>query len=58
MGKGESTGYDNVDNYYTVVGGQITIVTGHPSSGKSEFVDQIMVNMAEKTSWKFCICSF
>lgn len=58
MGKGESTGYDNVDNYYTIVGGQITIVTGHPSSGKSEFVDQIMVNMAERTSWKFGICSF
>ena len=48
MGRGESTGYDNVDELYTVVAGQLTVVTGHPSSGKSEFIDQIMVNMAQE----------
>jgi twinkle protein len=58
MGRGESTGYDNVDELYTVVTGQLTVVTGHPSSGKSEFIDQIMVNMAEEKGWKFGICSF
>lgn len=58
MGKGESTGYANVDELYSVVGGQLTIVTGHPSSGKSEFIDQIMVNMAEQRGWRFAICSF
>ena len=58
MGRGESTGYDNVDDYYTIAGGQLTIVTGHPSSGKSEFIDQIMVNMASENQWKFAICSF
>ncbi len=58
MGRGESTGYDNVDEIYSVVAGQLTIVTGHPSSGKSEFVDQIMVNMAQSKNWKFAICSF
>jgi twinkle protein len=58
MGRGESTGYDNVDELYTVVAGQLTVVTGHPSSGKSEFIDQIMVNMAQDVGWKFAICSF
>lgn len=58
MGKGESTGYDNVDELYTVVAGQLTVVTGHPSSGKSEFIDQIMINMAQEKGWKFAICSF
>lgn len=58
MGRGESTGYPNVDELYTVVTGQLTVVTGHPSSGKSEFIDQIMVNMAQKNGWKFAICSF
>jgi len=58
MGKGESTGYTNVDELYSIVGGQLTIVTGHPSSGKSEFIDQIMVNMAERSGWRFAICSF
>ena len=58
MGKGESTGYSNVDDLYSIVGGQLTVVTGHPSSGKSEFIDQIMVNMAERSGWRFAICSF
>jgi twinkle protein len=57
-GKGESTGYENVDELYTIVPGQVTIVTGIPSSGKSEFIDQIMVNMATTKGWKFGICSF
>ena len=55
--RGESTGYDNVDELYTMVAGQLTVVTGHPSSGKSEFIDQIMVNMAQEKDWKFAICS-
>lgn len=58
VGRGESTGYDNVDEIYSVVPGQVTIVTGIPSSGKSEFIDQVMVNLAEKKDWKFGVCSF
>ena len=58
MGRGESTGYDNVDDLYSIVTGQLTVVTGHPSSGKSEFIDQIMVNLAQAKDWKFAICSF
>lgn len=58
LGKGDSTGYDNVDEFYTIVPGQVSIVTGIPSSGKSEFIDQVMVNMASNRGWKFGICSF
>ena len=58
MGTGASTGYAGVDELYSIVTGQLTVVTGHPSSGKSEFIDQIMVNLAEEKSWKFAICSF
>jgi twinkle protein len=57
-GRGFSTGYSSVDSIYTVAPGQLTVVTGYPSSGKSNFVDQIMVNLARKSSWKFAICSF
>ena len=57
-GRGESTGYSDVDELYTVVTGQMTVVTGHPSSGKSEFIDQIMVNLAKSKGWKFAVCSF
>jgi len=57
-GKGYSTGYTSVDEIYTVAPAQLTVVTGYPSSGKSNFVDQIMVNLAEKHDWKFAVCSF
>ena len=33
-------------------------MTGYPSSGKSNFVDQLMVNLAKTSDWKFAICSF
>jgi twinkle protein len=57
-GKGFSTGYPSVDNIYTVAPGQLTVVTGYPSSGKSNFVDQLMVNLARTSDWKFAVCSF
>jgi len=57
-GKGTSTGYLNVDEIYTVAQSQLTVVTGYPSSGKSNFVDQLMVNLARREGWKFAICSF
>lgn len=57
-GKGFSTGYPSVDNLYTVAPGQLTVVTGYPSSGKSNFVDQLMVNLARDNDWKFAVCSF
>jgi len=57
-GKGLSTGYTNVDEIYTVVQGQLTIVTGYPSCGKSNFVDQLMVNLSKVHDWKFAVCSF
>jgi twinkle protein len=58
VGKGLSTGYSSVDQIYTVAPGQLTVVTGYPSSGKSNFVDQVMVNLARGADWKFAVCSF
>ena len=57
-GKGMSTGYGSLDQIYTVAPGQLTVVTGYPSHGKSNFVDQLMVNLARQHDWKFAICSF
>lgn len=58
VGRGESTGYDCVDEIYTVSPGQVAIVTGIPSSGKSEFIDQVMINLASNKGWNFAVCSF
>jgi twinkle protein len=57
-GRGFSTGYSSVDSVYTVAPAQLTVVTGYPSSGKSNFIDQIMVNLARDHDWKFAVCSF
>lgn len=43
--KGDSTGWDCVDEYYTVAPGLVTVVTGWPGSGKSEWVDALMINL-------------
>lgn len=58
LGKGLSTGYACIDDLYTVAPGQLTVVTGVPSSGKSEFVDQLMVNIASANNWRFAVASF
>jgi len=55
---GKSTGYRGMDKYYTVLPGQLTVVTGLPGSGKSEFIDSILVNLAEQHDWKFAVASF
>ena len=58
VGAGESTGLSTVDDLFTIAEGQLSIVTGVPSSGKSEFVDQLMVNLAQRCSWIFAVASF
>lgn len=54
---GYSTGWSLLDELYTVKGGQLTIVTGSPMSGKSEFVDALMVNIARSQDRAFAVYS-
>ena len=54
---GVSTGFIGLDRHYTVMPGQLTIVTGVPSHGKSEFVDALCVNLAMNEGWRFLIFS-
>lgn len=46
------------DEHLTFYPGQLTIVTGIPGSGKSEFVDWIMANLSKNHGWNWGICSF
>jgi twinkle protein len=47
-----------VDELFTVKPGLMYCISGLPSSGKSEFCDQLMVNLSQQQSWKWAICSF
>ena len=56
--KGISTGFESLDRLYTLSTGMLTTITGIPSSGKSQFCSQIMLNTAVENDWKWCVCSF
>lgn len=55
--KGHATGWSFVDNHYTVRAGELTLVTGMPSHGKSEWLDALMVNIALKHKYLVTIFS-
>ena len=55
--KGVSTGWKSIDNHYRVVPGELTVITGVPNSGKSEWVDALMCNLAVQHGWTFALCS-
>lgn len=55
--RGAATGWKSLDEYYTVRLGELTVITGVPNSGKSNWVDALLVNLAETQGWKFAIFS-
>lgn len=56
MPPGAKTGWPSLDQHYTVATGQMTIVTGWPSSGKSEWLDALLINLA-KQGFKIAVFS-
>ena len=56
--KGISTGYETVDELFTLKTGQLMTITGYPNDGKSAFLNSIIVNIAKNHGWKTCFCSF
>jgi twinkle protein len=55
--KGDLPGWPSVEQLYTVGTGQWTLITGTPGSGKSEWLDAMMVNLAKTGKWRFVIFS-
>tara|TARA_A100001015_G_scaffold318729_1_gene439485 strand:+ start:219 stop:1940 length:1722 start_codon:yes stop_codon:yes gene_type:complete len=55
--KAESTGLHQLDKIYKIMTSTFNLVTGIPNHGKSNFLDQILMNMAENQSWKFAVYS-
>lgn len=54
---GVSTGWDSVDEFYTVRPGEFTVVTGMPNSGKSNWLDAMLVQLASLHGWNFALFS-
>lgn len=57
LNPGLTTGWENVDKYYRVSPGEWTLITGIPSSGKSEWLDALVVNLAKNHKWPTAIYS-
>lgn len=55
--QGKSTGWPEIDRFYTPLEGQWTLVTGIPSMGKSEWLDAMLINMAQQHQWPFAMFS-
>ena len=53
-----STGWSKLDKHYRVRPGELSVVTGTPNAGKSQWLDALMVNLADNHGWNFAICSF
>lgn len=49
---GKVTGVDEIDKYISWETGRMCVVTGRPSSGKSEIVDFIISKLNKKYGWK------
>lgn len=54
---GVSTGWKALDDFYNIVPGELSIITGVPNSGKSEWIDALMCNINENHGWTFALCS-
>ena len=55
--KGFQIGLSNFDNIFSTYTGQFITVTGIPSSGKSDFVDQMVVGYNKEYGWKTAFAS-
>ena len=54
---GYQIGLDNFDNIFSTYTGQFITVPGVPSSGKSDFVDRMIVGYQQKYGWKTAFAS-
>lgn len=57
LGSGLSTGYPNVDEIFRLAPGRFNVVSGIPGHGKSEFLDNLMINSAKEHQWVWSIYS-
>ena len=55
--KGLTIGYNRFDELYSIHPGMLTLITGIPGHGKSNFLDQMIIKAAQKSGWKFGIFS-
>lgn len=54
---GAITSFKNLNSMFQFFPGQLTVVTGIPSHGKSTFIDNLVIDLARNSHWKTAIFS-
>jgi len=49
---GYSTGWPTMDAYFSIILGYFSVVTAIPGSGKSEWLDDLMIHLAKLYGWR------
>lgn len=57
LDRGATAGWMRFDGLYRARPGLFAVVTGSPGSGKSHFLDNLMVRLAQRHGWSFGVCS-
>lgn len=55
--RGAHPGWESLAPFYRARKGELTIVTGVPSHGKSTFINHLAVNLIKREQWKFAVYS-
>lgn len=55
--RGASTGWLGLDEFYTVRPGELTVITGIPGAGKSNWLDCLTLNLAKHEGWRIAMFS-
>jgi len=55
--KALSTGFKELDKIYKIMPSTFNLITGIPNHGKSNFLDQLLLNLAENENWNFAVFS-
>lgn len=57
LSRGLTTGWPTIDEHFRICPGSLNIVTGIPSSGKSEWLDQLMLFACVEHDWRWAVYS-
>lgn len=55
--RGLTTGWPTIDEHFRLCPGSMNVVTGIPSSGKSEWLDQLMLLSCVNHNWRWAVYS-
>jgi twinkle protein len=54
---GASTGFKNLDPLLRITKKRVTVITGRPGSGKTTFLDQLLLNLMQSQNWSTILFS-